>query len=315
MKNSLVQNCEKLSRRSFGVMFVESVMSNYNGDPDMGNQPRTTKGDDCGLISPVAFKHRVRDMLDDHRGPLWNYLNTELDLNEDNFYIWESAYKGFCDASTPKAANDLAKAYLKKNGESAICDRYWDIRAFGTTALEGKGDKSKKHDDSVMNFKRSGCVAVSPFQSLRPVEIISQTITKANPLRPELAENGDGDIAPLAFKVARHALFVGWYVINPHKAHYTNTTEKDIEVFKKLVVHAANNSISAFRSGVRMVRVIHATHENPLCSFNESEFFNFCRPVALTKEGVPSTSMADYELKSQKDITDKFPNVKIEFLL
>jgi len=293
-----------LKRRSFGIFVVDSVLSNYNGNPDEDDMPRMTD-DGYGLISPVCAKHRIRELIEDHKGVTWEYFKKELSLDDDGFFIWESALKGY-DVKNPIEAKVHWRELVKNDGEEALVKRFWDMRVFGTTALESK-------DKDSLNFKRTGCISVSPLISLLPVEIINQTITKGNPLEPKLMEAGQGTIAPFGFKVARHGLFVGCYVINPSKAHYTNTTEKDIDVFKALLPYAFSNSTAASRSGVRVVQVIHANHSNPLGSFNESEFFEFCKP--LTEMDIPSTSMNDYNFRSIGEIKKVFSDVDIEMLV
>ncbi len=295
---------KNLKKRSFGVVFVESILSNYNGDPDADDMPRTLI-DGHGLITPVCFKHRIRDLLTDHNGPTWEYLKTQLGLDDDAYFIWESALKGY-DVNTPlEAKNKYWQKMVKKEGYEYLIKRFWDMRVFGTTALETKGEDS-------LNFTRTGCVSVSPLISLAPVEIINNTITKGNPLEPKLMEKDQGTIAPFGFKVARHAVFSGFYVINPSKAHYTNTTEKDIKIFKSLIPYAFSNSTAASRSGVNVVQAIHVDHDNPLGSFNESEFYNFCRP---TFEGGRSVSISQYKFRTKEEIEKRFPDLTVELIV
>lgn len=293
----------QLQKRSFGVILVESVMSNYNGNPDEDNTPRLTN-DGYGLISPVCMKHRIRELIEDHDGVTWKLFKKRLNLNDSDFYIWESACKGY-NVNTPIEAKKHWAKLVKDEGAESLVKRFWDMRVFGTTALETKGKDS-------LNFKRTGCVSVSPLISLLPVEIISQTITKGNPLEPERMEKNQGTIAPFGFKVARHALFIGAYVINPSRAHYTNTSQKDIDVFKSLVIYAFSNSTAAFRSGVRVVQGIHADHSDCLGSFNESEFFEACRPT--TSNTLPSTKLSDYTFPSLDNLKKAFPGADIKML-
>lgn len=297
-----------LRKRSLGVVFVESVLSNYNGDPDEANMPRTLL-DGYGLITPVCFKHKIRDLLADHNGPVWEYLKELLGLNDEEFFIWESSLKGY-DAKNPiEAKEKFWQPIVKKEGEEYLSKRFWDIRVFGTTALETKGKDALK-------FTRTGCVTVSPLISLAPIDVISQTITKGNPLRPELMKKDQGDIAPFGFKVARHGVFSGTYVVNPSKAHYTSTTQKDIDVFKLLLSYSFSNSTSASRSGVRVVQVIHFNHDNPLGSFKESDVYEFCQPIVdeSAKEN-GSISISQYKFKTVEEIKERFPDIDIEIIV
>jgi len=296
-----------IDKRGIGVMVAESVLSNYNGNPDEEDAPRTLP-DGHGLITPVCFKHRVRELLEDHEGVTWDYFKEELDLSDDAFYIWESSLKGF-DADNPLEARKQWIKIVKDEGEDALVERFWDMRVFGTTALEDK----KKVKDNPLQFKRTGVITVTPFISILPVDVISQTITKGNPLRPKLMEKNQGDIAPFGFKVARHAVFVASYVVNPHRARHTNTSEHDVEVFKTLASHAFSVSTAASRSGVRVIQHIHATHEHPITSFNEAEFLQVCRPK--TELTVPSMTLNDYKFVTEEEIKDAFPDVEFDMIV
>ncbi len=298
-----MKKSKKLAKRAFGIVAVEVVLSNPNGNPDEDDMPRLTN-DECGLITPVCFKHRTRELLEDHEGVTWEYLQGKLGLDDDSFHIWESACKGY-DVNSPIEAKEHWSKMVKEEGEESLLKRFWDMRVFGTTALETKGKDS-------LNFKRTGCVSVSPLVSLLPIEVINQTITKGNPLESKLMAQGQGTIAPFGYKVVRHGLYIGVYVINPSKAHYTGTTEQDIDVFKELIKHSFSNSTAASRSGVRVVQIVHAEHDNPLGSFNESTLFEFCKPS--TDLTLPSISMDDYNLKSLDDIKKAFPDIKVEML-
>ena len=64
-------NSENTIRRATGLLVIEVVNSNPNGDPDRESDPRT-RPDRRGEISPVSFKRKVRDLLDDKEGPAWS---------------------------------------------------------------------------------------------------------------------------------------------------------------------------------------------------------------------------------------------------
>ena len=57
MKNEL--------KRVTGLLVIEVVNSNPNGDPDRESDPRQ-RPNGRGEISPVSFKRKLRDLIDDH---------------------------------------------------------------------------------------------------------------------------------------------------------------------------------------------------------------------------------------------------------
>ena len=55
-------------KRATGLLVIEVVNSNANGDPDRESDPRQ-RPNGLGEISPVSFKRKLRDLLDDHDAP------------------------------------------------------------------------------------------------------------------------------------------------------------------------------------------------------------------------------------------------------
>ena len=56
-------------KRATGLLVIEVVNSNPNGDPDRENDPRQ-RANGRGEISPVSFKRKLRDLLDNQESPL-----------------------------------------------------------------------------------------------------------------------------------------------------------------------------------------------------------------------------------------------------
>lgn len=54
--------------RGTGLLVINVVNSNPNGDPDQESEPRTFDADGRGLISPVSFKRKLRDLMEQTDG-------------------------------------------------------------------------------------------------------------------------------------------------------------------------------------------------------------------------------------------------------
>ena len=67
----MTQEKDSTFNRGTGLLVIEVRHSNPNGDPDAESEPRTLDGDGRGLISPVSFKRKLRDLVADHEGPVW----------------------------------------------------------------------------------------------------------------------------------------------------------------------------------------------------------------------------------------------------
>ena len=69
-------------KRATGLLIIEAVNSNPNGDPDRESDPRQ-RPNGLGEISPVSFKRKLRDLVEDTEGPVFTAVCEKLDLNKD----------------------------------------------------------------------------------------------------------------------------------------------------------------------------------------------------------------------------------------
>ena len=74
MNNILNGDC---LNRGTGLLLIEAINSNPNGDPDRESDPRTRQ-DGCGEISPVSFKRKLRDLVENKESPVWKDISAEL---------------------------------------------------------------------------------------------------------------------------------------------------------------------------------------------------------------------------------------------
>ena len=72
--------------RGTGLLLIEAINSNPNGDPDRESDPRTRQ-DGRGEISPVSFKRKLRDLVDAKDAPIWQELSVEFQLLRRHFLI------------------------------------------------------------------------------------------------------------------------------------------------------------------------------------------------------------------------------------
>ena len=152
--------------RATGLLIIEVINSNPNGDPDREGDPRQ-RPDEKGEISPVSFKRKARDLVEQKEGPVWNTLAERLSLSADEFGILESRQTALKDI---RAAN-----------EAEFIKRYWDGRVFGNTELEKGRNVSVK----------TGVAQFGLGLSIAPVRIDRMTTTN-----PPVEGDKKGGMAP-----------------------------------------------------------------------------------------------------------------------
>ena len=264
-------------KRATGLLVIEVVNSNPNGDPDRESDPRQ-RPNGLGEISPVSFKRKLRDLLDDHDAPFFHALPEQFSGNPDHYSILE--HRGRDRKQIQKEMGKTPADFLN----SEFVQKYWDARVFGNTFLEDGGDKG---------FIKTGVVQFGMGVSLAPIEIVRQTNTN----KAGVQEGKNAGMAPLAYRIVEHGVYCMPFFVNPNYAHKTGCTAEDIELLKLLIPHAYEQNRSAVRPDVRIRHAWYVEHKNLLGSCPEYLLLEALTPKKLGDKDEPSTTWADYEDK------------------
>lgn len=264
--------------RGTGLLLIEVRHSNPNGDPDTESDPRITDGDGLGLISPVSFKRKLRDLVADHEGPAWALAKKVLGLDDVRFDILEK--------------RDRKREIIFNMDADKFKTTYWDARVFGNTFLEdmkGKNFKTGEKD----HFITTGVVQFGPGVSIAPIEIERLTTTNKSGVQ----EGKDRGMAPLGWRVVRHALYTMPFFVNPTMAGKSGCQRLDVDLMKFLIPHAYRNTASAIRPFVEIRHAWYAEHKTPLGSCPDSLILDALTPMKI-KGGhdEPSTSIDEYQI-------------------
>jgi Cas7 group CRISPR-associated protein Csh2 len=267
------------------LLIIEVRYSNPNGDPDAESDPRMIDSDGRGLISPVSFKRKLRDLVEDKDGPAWSEAQRSLKLMSDGdrrkYEILESR------------GRDRDAIFKMKADEFG--DTYWDGRIFGNTFLEdikGKDYKPGEKD----HFISTGVVQFGPGVSVARVDIVRRTTTN----KAGVQEGKDRGMAPLGWRVVRHAVYTMPFFVNPMRAKKNRCEALDIELLKFLIPHGYRNTASAIRPFVEIRHAWYAEHKSPLGSCPDSLILDGLTPKK--PHGVPdepSTSIDEYEIPTE----------------
>lgn len=285
--------------RCIGLIVLDVVMSNPNGDPDMESDPRTIDVSGKGLITPVSFKRKLRDLVEDKDGVVFQTAKDKLRLGENkerHFEILESR------------GRDRKEILDKK--EKDFKDAYWDARLFGNTFLESLKDseldekeKKRKKDGGYDHFIRTGAIQVGVGTSIAPVQIERFTMTNKSGVQ----EGKDRGMAPLGFRVVRHGIYVIPFYVNPSIARKTGADYKDLELFKFLLPLAYQHTSSAIRPQVNMLHAWFAEHKSPLGSCPDYLLIDALTPRLKREDNQPE-SRDDYIIPELSDIDPKIHN-------
>jgi len=267
-------------RRATGLLIIEVVNSNPNGDPDRESDPRQ-RPNGFGEISPVSFKRKLRDLVENTDGPVFAELCKKLGLKKDEFKILESRERVRKDIAA-EMAKDIKKFDQGEFLNSLFVKKYWDGRLFGNTFLEEGGNKG---------YIKTGVAQFTMGLSVAPVLIQRHTNTN----KAGVEEGKTQGMAPLAYRVVEHGVYCMPFYINPSYAHKSGCTQKDVDLMKALIPYAYDHTRSAIRPDVRIRHAWYMEHQNPLGSCADWKLIEALTP---TRNGdnppQPSTSWGDY---------------------
>lgn len=267
-------------KRATGLLVIEVVNSNPNGDPDRESDPRQ-RPNGIGEISPVSFKRKLRDLLEDHDNVFFQSLPKTYVNNADRYNILESRGR---DRKTiqDEMAKDIKSFDQAEFLNSIFVNKYWDARIFGNTFLETGANKG---------FIKTGVVQFGVGTSISPINIIRHTNTN----KAGVQEGKNAGMAPLAFRIVEHGVYCMPFFVNPNFARKSGCTAEDIEMMKLLIPKAYDLNRSAIRSDVRIRHAWYMEHLNALSSCPDYMLLEALTPKRIANTADPSVSWADYE--------------------
>jgi len=173
------------------VYLFDVINGNPNGDPDAGNLPRLDPETNCGLVTDVALKRKIRNfvMLDKDSTPGFAiYMQEKAILNRQHL----KAYKALDIEPVEKK---LPKEEEKARELTAwMCKNFFDVRTFGAVMTT-----------KVNSGQVRGPVQIAFATSIEPVLPLEVSITRVAVTSEEDAEKKDREMG------RKHILPYGLY--------------------------------------------------------------------------------------------------------
>lgn len=252
--------------RATGLLVIEVINSNPNGDPDRESDPRQ-RPDGKGEISPVSFKRKVRDLIENQDGDVWKETSKAMSLDSNRFSILESRGRD-------------RKAINAELEDGTFRDKYWDGRIFGNTFLEeGGSDKIK-----------TGVVQFGLGLSVAPIDISRHTNTSKSGVQ----EGKDRGMAPMGYRFVPHGVYCMPFFVNPSAAQKSGCTKQDIDLLLRVIPFAYPHTRSHARPMVEVRHAWYIEHKNALGSCSDFELIAALTPKKKQDADQASKSWDDY---------------------
>lgn len=295
--------------RGTGLLVIEMRGSNPNGDPDSEGEPRTLGADRRGLISPVSFKRKLRDLAADEGSPIWQEAERTLKLRQVN-----GNYKYGILETRGRDRETISKMH-----RDTFVAAYWDARVFGNTFLESmKPDKEPDKEDEDDNeeskgktknekrkektkaknkdhFINAGAAQFGPGVSIAPIDTEYQTWTN----KAGVQEGKDRGMAPLAWRFVPHAVYTMPFFVNPLVARKSGCSASDIELMKFLIPLAYRATASVARPNVDILHAWYAEHKSSLGSCPDYRIIDAMTPKKRSNPDQPSRSINEYDIPTE----------------
>lgn len=223
-----------LTKKIDFALIIKVKNANPNGDPLNGNRPRTDY-DGKGEITDVCLKRKLRDRLQSAGQAIFvqsdekktdGMTSLKNRAESDEFGVGKKVFD-------PKKTS-------KDEASKILCDKWFDVRAFGQVFAFGKSE-----DAAGVSIAIRGPVTIQSAFSVEPVRVTSTQITKS--------VNGEGDGTKKSSDTMgmKHrvdeAVYTVYGAITPQLAERTGFSDADAEVIKSLLPKLFEGDASSAR--------------------------------------------------------------------
>lgn len=277
----------ELDKRIDFVYIFDVQDGNPNGDPDAANLPRVDAETGNGLVTDVCLKRKIRNYVDvaRHGQPTYDIFIQEaavLDNRVEDIYKTEQVKKA-------------DKANQKDAAKQALCDKYYDIRAFG--AVIATKDKQGQV---------RGAVQLTFGRSVDPVVSLNHAIT-----RMAVTKESDKDMERTMGRKATvpYGLYVTHGFVNANLANQTGFNQDDLQLLWDALGNMFDNDRSAARGMMAARKLIVFEHDSKLGNAPADKLFDLIK--ITRKPGMESPrSFSDYEVTIDTENLPKGVTVK-----
>lgn len=274
-----------ISNRYEFVYLFDVSNGNPNGDPDAGNLPRLDPETNCGIVTDVALKRKIRNYvaLEKEGEPGYAiYMQEKAVLNNQH----RQAYAALgIEPEAKKLPKNEAKA---RELTAWMCRNFYDIRAFGAVMTT-----------EVNTGQVRGPVQLAFATSVEPVLPLEVAITR-------VAVTNEKDLEKERTMGRKHILPYGLYrahgFVSAKLAERTGFSEEDLDLLWRALVNMFEHDRSAARGEMAARKLIVFRHENLMGNAPAHVLFG---KVAVARKGettAPARSFSDYEVRIDRDL-------------
>jgi CRISPR-associated protein Csd2 len=271
-------------RRKHDFAFLFDVRDgNPNGDPDAGGMPRLDPETMQGLVTDVAIKRKIRNMvalLGDGKPGYDIYVEAGVALNAQH----ERAYTalGLKPGSVKAADQEQARQWM--------CQTFYDVRMFGAVMTTGKA----------LCGRVQGPVQITFSRSIDPVLAQEHGLTRVTQTRQEDIDKGESTEMGNKHAIP-YGLYLGYGHFSAPLAKRTGVTSADMEMLWRAFTLMFEHDHAAGRGEVTLRGLYVFSHTDAFGSAPAQTLFDRIKipPVADEK---PPRAFSDYTVQIDTDV-------------
>lgn len=274
------------NRYDFVVLFdVEN--GNPNGDPDAGNMPRIDMETNCGIVTDVCLKRKIRNYVEavkEGEDGYRIYIKENVPLNRSDAEAYQSI------GVDPKKIKEEKKKRenLDLEVRDYMCKNFFDIRTFGavmTTFVKDNLNCGQVRGPVQLGFAKS-------VDSVIPQEI---TITRVAITTEKDAEGKKTEMGR-KYIVPYGLYYVEGYISANLARKVTGFSEEDLELLWQAIINMFELDHSAARGNMSVRKLIVFKHNSEFGNAPAYQLFERIK-VKRKDETKPARCFGDYEVE------------------
>jgi len=262
------------------VFLFDVTDGNPNGDPDAGGMPRTDPETEHGLVTDVAIKRKLRNMvslLGDGQAGYDIYVEAGVALNAQHRRAY--AELGLREAEGKEYRPPQAD---QRQAQEWMCKTFFDVRMFGAVMSTG----------TALAGRLQGPLQITFSRSIDPVVPQEHGITRVTQTREADIEAGQSTEMG-----AKHAIPYGLYRGYGHfsapLAARTGVTSADLAMLWRAFTLMFEHDRSASRGEVTLRGLYVFTHADKFGSVPAQDLF---RRIQIEPQETPARSIEHYKI-------------------
>lgn len=274
------------------VYLFDVANGNPNGDPDAGNLPRLDPETNCGLVTDVCLKRKVRNFIAlDKEGTPGHaiYMAEKAILNQQHQKAWEA--KGI----EPDKKDGYKKLPKDEANARAItdwmCANFYDVRAFGAVMTTG-----------VNAGQVRGPVQLAFATSIDPIIPLEVSITRMAVTTEKEAEAQSGDNRTMGRKhIVPYGLYRAHGFVSAKLAARTGFSDDDLQLFWQALINMFEHDRSAARGEMAARKLIVFKHDSAMGNAPAHVLFDTVQVVRSDSAAEAPRGYADYQVSIRRD--------------